>query len=75
MPGTSGFELADTIVRHPRYHEVPILFISAIHLTDADRLKEHGAVDYISVPIISELLRAKVRISPTYTERHVSWQR
>ncbi len=35
-----------------------------MHLTDLDRLKgyEHGAVDYISVPVIQELLRAKVSV-------------
>src|SRR5262249_22005047 len=36
----------------------------AVHLTDVDRLKgyERGAVDYISVPVIPELLRAKVSV-------------
>ena len=35
-----------------------------MHLTDLDRLKgyERGAVDYISVPVIPELLRAKVSV-------------
>src|SRR5262249_42008945 len=38
--------------------------ISAIHLTDLDRLRayEMGAVDYVPVPVIPEVLRAKVRI-------------
>ena len=38
--------------------------MSAVHLTDLDQLKgyEHGAVDYISVPVVPELLRAKVRV-------------
>jgi signal transduction histidine kinase len=64
MPGQDGFELADTIREHPRFQDIAILFISAVHLTDRDRLRgyEHGAVDYISVPIIPELLRARVRV-------------
>ena len=41
-----------------------IIFISAIHLTDVDRLRayEMGAVDYVPVPVIPEVLRAKVKI-------------
>ncbi len=64
MPDIDGFELADMIRQHPRFQKVAIIFISAIHLTDLDRLKgyERGAVDYISVPVNPELLRAKVSI-------------
>ena len=64
MPEMDGFELADTIRRHPRFQQTPVIFISAILLTDLDRLRgyEAGAVDYISVPIVPELLRAKVSV-------------
>jgi len=64
MPELDGFELADMIRQHPRFTETAIIFISAVHLTDLDRLKgyQRGAVDYISVPIIPELLRAKVSV-------------
>ena len=64
MPELDGFELANMIRQHPRFQRTAIIFISAVHLTDIDRLKgyEHGAVDYISVPVIQELLRAKVRV-------------
>lgn len=64
MPGEDGFQLADVVRRHPRFRVTAIIFISAVHLTDQDRLKgyEHGGVDYISVPIIPELLRAKVKV-------------
>jgi len=64
MPGMDGFELADTIRQHPRFQQMAIIFISAVCLTDLDRLKGYqtGAVDYISVPIIPELLRAKVSV-------------
>ena len=64
MPELDGFELADMIRQHPRFQKTAIIFISAVHLTDLDRLKgyERGAVDYISVPVIPELLRAKVRV-------------
>ena len=64
MPELDGFELADLIRQHPRFQDTAIIFISAVHLSDMDRLRgyERGAVDYISVPIVPELLRAKVRV-------------
>src|ERR1700744_4359300 len=64
MPELDGFELADMIRQHPRFQNTAIIFISAVHLTDIDRLKgyERGAVDYISVPVNPELLRAKVSV-------------
>ncbi|MFZ0796440.1 MAG: PAS domain-containing protein [Terriglobales bacterium] len=64
MPELDGFELARMIGQHPRFQRTAIIFISAVRLTDLDRLKgyEHGAVDYISVPVVPELLRAKVSI-------------
>jgi signal transduction histidine kinase len=64
MPELDGFELADLIRQHPRFQETAIIFISAVHLTDLDRVKayQRGAVDYISVPIVPELLRAKVSV-------------
>src|SRR5215470_10905851 len=69
MPELDGFELADIIRQHPRFQRTAILFISAVHLTDIDRLKgyQRGAVDYISVPVIPELLKAKVSV---FTELH-----
>jgi len=64
MPEMNGFELADIIHQHPRFQEIPIIFISALLLTDIDRVRGYraGAVDYVSVPIIPELLRAKVSV-------------
>ncbi|HZN55778.1 MAG TPA: response regulator [Candidatus Polarisedimenticolaceae bacterium] len=64
MPDLDGFELAEIIRQHPRYQKTAIIFVSAVHLTDLDRLKgyQSGAVDYVSVPVIPELLRAKVRV-------------
>jgi PAS domain S-box-containing protein len=64
MPELDGFELAAMIRQHPRFQRIAIIFVSAVHLTDLDQLKgyEHGAVDYISVPVIPELLRAKVSV-------------
>ncbi len=64
MPELDGFQLAAMIREHPRFQKTAIIFISAIHITDVDRLRayEMGAVDYVPVPVIPEVLRAKVRI-------------
>ena len=64
MPEIDGFELADMMRQHPRFQKTAIIFISAVHLTDLDRIKGYksGAVDYISVPVVPELLRAKVSV-------------
>jgi PAS domain S-box-containing protein len=64
MPELDGFELAEIIRQHPRYQKTAIIFVSAVHLTDLDRLKgyQRGAVDYVSVPIVPEILRAKVSV-------------
>jgi CheY-like chemotaxis protein len=52
MPDIDGFELAAMIREHPRFGETALIFVSAIHLSDLDRLKgyEAGAVDYVPVP-------------------------
>jgi two-component sensor histidine kinase/response regulator RpfG family c-di-GMP phosphodiesterase len=64
MPELDGFQLAEMIREHPRFQQTAIIFISAIHLTDVDHLKgyEMGAVDYVPVPIVPEVLRAKVKV-------------
>lgn len=64
MPEMDGFETAGLIREHPRFQRTAVIFISAIHLTDLDRVKgyERGAVDYISVPVNAELLRARVSV-------------
>src|SRR6201996_550030 len=64
MPELDGFELAKMIREHPRFQKTAIIFISAIHMSETDSLKgyEAGAVDYVPVPVVPELLRAKVRV-------------
>ena len=64
MPELDGFQLAAMIRDHPRFQRTAIIFISAVLLTDVDRLRgyEMGAVDYVPVPVIPEVLRAKVKI-------------
>ena len=64
MPDLDGFELAAMIREHPRFQTTAIIFVSAIQVTDLDLLRGYacGAVDYVPVPVIPDLLRAKVRV-------------
>ena len=64
MPERDGFALAQRIHENPRYQDLPMILLSAVSLTPQDQLRgyAHGAVDYITVPFIPELLRAKVRV-------------
>jgi signal transduction histidine kinase len=64
MPDLDGFELARMIRDHPRFQQIAIMFVSAVSVTEFDLMRgyEHGAVDYMPVPIVPDLLRARVRI-------------
>ena len=64
MPELDGFELAQMIRDHPRFKETAIIFISAVLLSELDSLRayEMGGVDYVSVPVVPGVLRAKVRV-------------
>src|SRR3954465_8753389 len=64
MPELDGFELASMIREHPRFRQIAMIFISAIHLAEIDHLRgyEMGAVDYVPVPVVPQVLRAKVRV-------------
>src|SRR5690606_14313470 len=62
MPGMDGFETANMIPQHPRFEKTPIIIVTAVNVTDMDRLRGYklGAVDYVMVPVIPEILRSKV---------------
>jgi signal transduction histidine kinase len=62
MPGMDGFETASLIRQRTNSELTPIIFISAINYSEVDLSRGYalGAVDYISAPIVPEILRAKV---------------
>jgi signal transduction histidine kinase len=64
MPDLNGFELAGMIREHPRFRTTAIIFVSAIMMTYPDQLRGYqlGGVDYVPVPVVPELLRAKVKV-------------
>jgi two-component sensor histidine kinase/DNA-binding response OmpR family regulator len=64
MPDLDGFEFAAMLRQHPRYERTAVIFISAVNLSDLDYVRGYscGAVDYVAVPVVPEILRAKVKI-------------
>jgi signal transduction histidine kinase len=64
MPEMDGFEAARLIHEHPRFERTPIIFVTGVHMSELDRLKGYklGAVDYVSVPVVPEILRSKVAV-------------
>ena len=64
MPGMDGFETASLIHQHPRFEETPIIFVTAVNVSDMDRMRGYklGAVDYVMVPVIPDILRSKVQV-------------
>jgi signal transduction histidine kinase len=64
MPDMDGFEAAKLIHEHPRFEKTPIIFVTGVHVSELDRLKGYkvGAVDYVSIPVVPEILRSKVAV-------------
>ncbi|HEX4122161.1 MAG TPA: ATP-binding protein [Verrucomicrobiae bacterium] len=62
MPNMDGFETASLIRQRPRFEKTPIIFVTGYNTTDLDRLKgyELGAVDYLYLPVVPQVLKAKV---------------
>jgi PAS domain S-box-containing protein len=64
MPGMDGCELARMMREHPGLERTPIIFVTEGNLTEVNRLEgyEVGTIDYISIPVVPEILRGKMAI-------------
>jgi signal transduction histidine kinase len=64
MPEMDGFETAELIHAHPRFEKTPVIFVTGIHVSELDRLRGYkaGAVDYVAIPVVPEILRSKVAV-------------
>jgi signal transduction histidine kinase len=64
MPGMDGFETATLIHEHPRFERTPIIFVTGVHVTELERLRGYklGAIDYVNVPVVPEILRGKITV-------------
>jgi len=73
MPGMDGFETAEAIHSHPRTSSVPIIFITAHHADEINRLKAYqtGAADYLFTPVIPQVLHTKVSVFVELTKKNL----
>jgi signal transduction histidine kinase len=64
MPGVSGFELAQLIKGTKKFRQIPLVFLTAYLVDDADVLMGYGAgaVDYLTKPVNPQILRHKVAV-------------
>jgi signal transduction histidine kinase len=64
MPGMDGFETARLIREHEPQRRVPLIFLTGAPREEASVVTGYasGAVDYLSKPVESAALRAKVRV-------------
>jgi PAS domain S-box-containing protein len=64
MAGMDGFETAELIRQRQRSERTPIIFVTAYGAGEVgmERGYRLGAVDFISAPLVPEILRAKVSV-------------
>ncbi|MEM5367686.1 response regulator [Paraburkholderia azotifigens] len=68
MPGMDGLETASLLRTYRRTASTPIIFVTAyIDESEMKRGYALGAVDYISAPVVPEILRSKVKV---FVEMH-----
>lgn len=76
MPEMDGFETARLIREHPRMERIPIIFVTATHVSELDQFKgyEVGAIDYLAIPVVPALLRSKVAVLVELYQRRSALQ-
>jgi signal transduction histidine kinase len=64
MPGTDGIALAHLIKQRERTQHIPIIFLTAFYDDERRMLESYdvGAVDYLTKPANSRVLRSKVAV-------------
>src|SRR5262249_4195515 len=62
MPGMDGFEMAELIRQRERTRYTPIIFVTAMGLSESHVARGYsaGAVDYLFKPLVPDVLRSKV---------------
>jgi two-component system, sensor histidine kinase and response regulator len=71
MPIMNGFETAELIYQRDKLKNIPIIFLTAMDIEgNIYKGYQAGAIDYISKPIIPELLKVKVKAFVELTEKN-----
>lgn len=71
MPVMNGFETAELIYERDKLKNIPIIFLTAMDIEgNIYKGYQAGAIDYISKPIIPELLKVKVRAFVELSEKN-----
>ena len=71
MPGMNGFETAELIYSRDKLKNIPIIFLTALDVEgNIYRGYQAGAIDYISKPVVPELLKVKVRAFVELSEKN-----
>lgn len=62
MPEVDGFKLTRTLVHHPDYSDIPVIFLTAKDgSSDLKRGFDCGAMDYIAKPFNNTELKARIK--------------
>ena len=63
MPGMDGYETCERLKNDPRSKNIPVIFVTAKFKGDDDEKKglEMGAVDYITKPVNTSIVKTRVR--------------
>ncbi len=64
MPEMDGYELAEKLNNERLDDKVPVIFLTANLIDEKEMFKgyDSGAVDYISKPVSSQILRSKIQV-------------
>ncbi len=71
MPGLDGFEAASRIKKLPGCAEIPIVFVTAVYNEDPHLKRGYavGGIDYFTKPFDPALLRLKIGIYASFSQR------
>jgi len=75
MPGMDGYEVFAALQHNPQTAQIPVIFVTAQDDIQSElKALSEGAVDFISKPIVPEIVRARVHTHLTIREQALALQ-